>query len=105
LGWVGSPLADNRPQALLDLLQRLFDTLDRGESLLSRALAPPSAIPELELRVDTGPLLSESAGKDLDPRVKLVQRIASEYTQLMYLTDKCRTEGCKIVDAVEPVCY
>jgi hypothetical protein len=63
-------------KALLELLGRLFEALGRAESLL-----------------DT---------EDED-RGKLVQRVAGEYTQLVYLLEKARTEGCKIVDAVEPV--
>ncbi|ORX35364.1 oligomeric golgi complex component, COG2-domain-containing protein [Kockovaella imperatae] len=62
-------------KTLLDLLQRLFDTLDRAESLLD--------------------------GPDED-RSKLVQRAASEYNQLVYLIGKAAAEGCQIVDAVTP---
>jgi hypothetical protein len=57
-------------RALLDLLQRLFETLSRAEILLGE---------------------------------EGVQRVAGEYTQLVYLLEKARSEGCAIVDAVEPV--
>lgn len=36
-------------------------------------------------------------------RAKLVDRLASEYTQLKYLVGKAQSEGCKIVDSVIPV--
>ena len=36
-------------------------------------------------------------------RAKLVDRLASEYTQLKYLVEKAQSEGCKIVDSVTPV--
>lgn len=62
-------------KALLDLLQRLFETLGRAEAL-------------------------ESGSVDERPRV--VQRLANEYTQLVYLRDKAKREGCKIVDNISP---
>lgn len=67
------------PQALLDLLQRLFDTLSRAEALMAG-----------------------STDEEMD-RAKLVDRLASEYTQLKYLVEKAQSEGCKIVQAVTPV--
>lgn len=36
-------------------------------------------------------------------RAKLVDRLASEYTQLKYLVGKAKSEGCKIVESVTPV--
>lgn len=62
-------------KALLDLLQRLFETLSRAEALDNRGL---------------------------DERPKVVQRLANEFTQLVYLRDKARRENCKIVDNVTP---
>ncbi|WWC91827.1 uncharacterized protein L201_006774 [Kwoniella dendrophila CBS 6074] len=64
-------------KALLDLLQRLFDTLTRAETLL-----------------DTTP--DEEHGS-----VKMITRVAGEYTQVVYLVNKARAEGCAIVDTVE----
>lgn len=34
---------------------------------------------------------------------KMIARIASEYTQLRWLVDQARSEGCAYVDAVEEV--
>ncbi|WWC72121.1 uncharacterized protein I206_106081 [Kwoniella pini CBS 10737] len=64
-------------KALLDLLQRLFDTLTRAETLL-----------------DTTP--DEEHGS-----VKMISRVAGEYTQVVYLLNKARAEGCAIVNIVE----
>ncbi|KAK8853311.1 hypothetical protein IAR55_004015 [Kwoniella newhampshirensis] len=64
-------------KALLDLLQRLFDTLYRAESLLDQAS-------------------DEEHGS-----TKMVTRVAGEYTQVVYLLNKARTEGCAIVSVVE----
>ncbi|KAK6909291.1 hypothetical protein I203_103308 [Kwoniella mangroviensis CBS 8507] len=64
-------------KALLDLLQRLFDTLTRAETLL-----------------DNTP--DEEHGS-----VKMITRVAGEYTQVVYLVNKARMEGCAIVDIVE----
>ncbi|WVW86287.1 hypothetical protein I302_108329 [Kwoniella bestiolae CBS 10118] len=64
-------------KALLDLLQRLFDTLTRAETLL-----------------DTTP--DEEHGS-----AKMINRVAGEYTQVVYLVNKARMEGCAIVDVVE----
>lgn len=62
-------------KALLDLLQRLFETLARAEALESG---------------------------DAAERPKVVQRLANEYTQLVYLRDKALGERCKIVESVTP---
>lgn len=70
---------DCNHQALLDLLQRLFDTLSRAEALL------------------TGTQDGET------DRAKVIDRLASEYTQLKYLVEKAQAEGCRIVDAITPV--
>jgi hypothetical protein len=64
-------------EALLDLLQRLFDALSRAEALL--------------------------ANTEETDRAKLVDRLASEYTQLKYLVEKAQAENCKIVDSISPV--
>ncbi|WWC64715.1 uncharacterized protein I303_107326 [Kwoniella dejecticola CBS 10117] len=64
-------------KALLDLLQRLFDTLTRAETLL-----------------DTTP--DEEHGS-----AKMITRVAGEYTQVVYLLNKARAEDCAIVDIVE----
>ncbi|OXG85296.1 hypothetical protein C349_02323 [Cryptococcus neoformans var. grubii Br795] len=64
-------------KALLDLLQRLFDTLAKAETLLD--------LPRTD-ELETS---------------KLVTRVAGEYTQIVYLMDKARTEKCAIVDVVE----
>ncbi|ORY35805.1 oligomeric golgi complex component, COG2-domain-containing protein [Naematelia encephala] len=64
-------------RALLDLLQRLFDTLARAEKLLN------------------------SPAED-DDRSKLVSRVAGEYTQVVYLLSKARAEGCAVADSVAP---
>lgn len=61
-------------KALLDLLQRLFETLARAQAL-------------------------ESSN---DERGKVVTRLANEYTQLVYLRGKARAEKCKIADSVSP---
>lgn len=66
-------------QALLELLQRLFDTLARAEALMAGTTA-----------------------EEMD-RAKLVDRLASEFTQLKYLMEKAQADGCKIVNAVSPV--
>lgn len=63
-------------KALLGLLQRLFETLSRAESL-------------------------DTACEDVE-RPKAVARLAGEYTQLVYLRDKVRKEGCKLADVAEP---
>jgi hypothetical protein len=67
------------PESLLDLLQRLFETLTRAESLLEG---------------NTGPAE--------DDRSKMVQRVAGEYTQLVYLSAKAKAEGCQVVESVSP---
>ncbi|KAL7425101.1 hypothetical protein Q5752_000789 [Cryptotrichosporon argae] len=59
-------------KALLDLLQRLFETLQRAEKL---------AVPT-------------------DERARLVSRLAGEYTQVVYLRDKVDAEGCKVFDSL-----
>ncbi|OXC68066.1 hypothetical protein AYX13_03275 [Cryptococcus neoformans] len=64
-------------KALLDLLQRLFDTLAKAETLLD--------LPRTD-ELETS---------------KLVTRVAGEYTQIVYLVNKARTEKCAIVDVVE----
>ncbi|OWZ51634.1 hypothetical protein C356_02186 [Cryptococcus neoformans c45] len=64
-------------KALLDLLQRLFDTLAKAETLLD--------LPRTD-ELETS---------------KLVTRVAGEYTQIVYLMNKARTEKCAIVDVVE----
>ena len=61
----------------MDLLQRLFDALGRAEALL--------------------------ANTEETDRAKLVDRLASEYTQLKYLIQKAQSENCKIVDSISPV--
>lgn len=63
-------------KALLELLQRLFETLTRAESL-------------------------DTASDDAE-RPKAVARLAGEYTQLVYLRNKVRKEGCKLADVAEP---
>lgn len=63
-------------KALLELLQRLFETLSRAES------------------VDTA--------SDEAERPKAVARLAGEYTQLVYLRNKVRKEGCKLADVAWP---
>lgn len=47
--------------------------------------------------------MSGTTDEEMD-RAKLVDRLASEYTQLKYLVEKAQSEGCKIVDSVTPVC-
>jgi RNase P/RNase MRP subunit p29 len=32
----------------------------------------------------------------------MVQRVAGEYTQLVYLSNKAQAEGCKVVDSMAP---
>ncbi|WVQ77491.1 hypothetical protein IAR50_007177 [Cryptococcus sp. DSM 104548] len=64
-------------KALLDLLQRLFDTLSRAETLL------------------------DQPHHDEQGTSKLVGRVASEYTQVIYLLNKAKAEGCAVVDVVE----
>lgn len=61
---------------MLDLLQRLFETLTRAETLLE--------------------------GQHDDERSKMVQRVAGEYTQLVYLSGKARAEGCQVVNHIQP---
>lgn len=63
----------------MDLLQRLFDTLAKAETLLD--------LPRTD-ELETS---------------KLVTRVAGEYTQIVYLMSKARTEKCAIVDVVEEV--
>ncbi|TXT08632.1 hypothetical protein VHUM_02760 [Vanrija humicola] len=63
-------------KALLELLQRLFETLARAEAL-------------------------ETVGDDTE-RPKVVQRLAGEYTQLVYLRNKARAEGCKVAETASP---
>lgn len=46
--------------------------------------------------------MTGTSDEEMD-RAKLVDRLASEYTQLKYLVEKAQSEGCKIVDAVTPV--
>ena len=75
-------------RALLDLLQRLFETLARAEKLLGTG---------------GGGAIGHGAGIEDEDRSKLVARVAGEYTQLVYLTKKASAEGCKIVDTVQPV--
>jgi len=55
----------------------LFDALGRAEALL--------------------------ANTEETDRAKLVDRLASEYTQLKYLIQKAQSENCKIVDSISPV--
>ncbi|WRT70116.1 uncharacterized protein IL334_007110 [Kwoniella shivajii] len=64
-------------KALLDLLQRLFDTLGRAETLL------------------------DSTPEEEHGSAKMVTRVAGEYTQVVYLVNKARMEGCAIVDIVK----
>lgn len=64
-------------KALLDLLQRLFDTLAKAEALLD--------LPHTD-ELETS---------------KLVTRVAGEYSQIVYLMNKARTEECAIVNVVE----
>lgn len=59
------------------MLQRLFDTLTRAEALLERP--------------------------DDEDKTKVVARVAGEYTQLVYLVEKARAEGCAIADTIAPV--
>ncbi|BEI94590.1 uncharacterized protein CcaverHIS019_0701620 [Cutaneotrichosporon cavernicola] len=61
-------------KALLDLLQRLFETLARAQALENST----------------------------DEQGKVVVRLAGEYSQLVYLRGKARAEGCKIADTVSP---
>jgi hypothetical protein len=56
----------------------LFDALGRAEALL--------------------------ANTEETDRAKLVDRLASEYTQLKYLIQKAQSENCKIVESISPVC-
>lgn len=63
----------------MDLLQRLFDTLAKAETLL------------------------DSPHTDEVETSKLVTRVAGEYTQIVYLMNKARTEECAIVRVVEEV--
>ncbi|EJT49997.1 hypothetical protein A1Q1_00838 [Trichosporon asahii var. asahii CBS 2479] len=63
-------------KALLELLQRLFETLNRAESL-------------------------DTASDDAE-RPKAVARLAGEYTQLVYLRNKVQREGCKLAEVAEP---
>ena len=58
------------------MLQRLFETLTRAEKLLKE-------------------------GHE-DERSKMVQRVAGEYTQLVYLLGKAKGEGCQVVDTLAP---
>ena len=60
------------PQALLDLLLRLFESVSRAETLASSVSTE-------------------------EEHSKQVSRLASEYTQLVYLANKASSEGCKIV--------
>jgi hypothetical protein len=55
----------------------LFDALSRAEALL--------------------------ANTEETDRAKLVDRLASEYTQLKYLVEKATAENCRIVDSISPV--
>nr|ODO04208.1 hypothetical protein L204_00563 [Cryptococcus depauperatus CBS 7855] len=64
-------------KALLDLLQRLFDTIYRAEILLDQS---PSEEHEIS---------------------KNIARVAGEHTQIVYLLNKARNEGCSIVNIVE----
>ncbi|WVR00086.1 hypothetical protein IAU59_007228 [Kwoniella sp. CBS 9459] len=77
-------------KALLDLLQRLFDTLSRAEALLDQK-------PDEEHGHGQGQGLSH----DQNTNAKLVTRVAGEYTQVVYLANKARLEGCGIVDVVQ----
>lgn len=63
----------------MDLLQRLFDTLTKAETLL------------------------DSPHTDEVETSKLVTRVAGEYTQIVYLMNKARAEECAIVNVVEEV--
>lgn len=63
----------------MDLLQRLFDTLAKAEALLD--------LPHTD-ELETS---------------KLVTRVAGEYSQIVYLMNKARTEECAIVNVVEEV--
>ena len=60
------------------MLNRLFDTLSRAEILLER--------------------------HEDDDRSKQIARVASEYTQLLYLIKKAKNEGCSVVDSLAAVC-
>ncbi|WVQ84689.1 hypothetical protein IAT38_006844 [Cryptococcus sp. DSM 104549] len=64
-------------KALLDLLQRLFETLSRAETLL------------------------DQPHPDEHGSSKMVTRVAGEYTQVVYLLNKAKGEGCAIVSVVE----
>ncbi|WVF72910.1 hypothetical protein IAT40_007728 [Kwoniella sp. CBS 6097] len=73
-------------KALLDFLQRLFDTLSRAEALLDQK-------PDDEH--------GQSSSHDQNTNAKLITRVAGEYTQVVYLANKARLEGCGIVDVVQ----
>ncbi|KAK4687993.1 conserved oligomeric Golgi complex subunit 2, partial [Tremellales sp. Uapishka_1] len=64
-------------KALLDLLQRLFETLARAETLLESS--------------------------DDEDKAKLVNRVAGEYTQLVYLVSKARAEGCLVMESISEI--
>ncbi|OCF42245.1 hypothetical protein I317_03980 [Kwoniella heveanensis CBS 569] len=75
-------------KALLDLLQRLFDTLSRAEALLDQ-------------KPDDDHGHGQGSAHDQTSNAKLVTRVAGEYTQVVYLANKARLEGCRIVEVVQ----
>ena len=63
----------------------------------AKAVDPPipNEKPRLAVIIDAGE--DEDEPKD----IKTISRIASEYTQVMYLVEKARAEGCEYVTADE----
>jgi hypothetical protein len=101
-------------RAILDTLLHLSESLTRTEGLLGiesseashsngASQTPAKAVespitngkPRLAVIIDAGE--DDNEPKD----IKTISRIASEYTQVMYLVEKARAEGCEYVTADE----
>ncbi|KAJ7579135.1 COG complex component [Mycena floridula] len=88
-------------KALLHLLLKISDSVSRLESFLhieapQQEETESSTMPRLNLQANGHDHTEEI------PRDKLLSRVASEYTQLLYHTSKARNENCVFVDEIQP---
>lgn len=89
-------------RAILDTLLHLSQSLGRIEELLGihSTSAPETSTPTPN-QSNTKPKLAvviDTSSSDERPKdIKVIARIANEYTQMMYLVTKARAEGCEYV--------